>query len=143
MEKFYRLDHLIKSTCYTVKYEAPKHFLTQRYLSCIYENQLISCTKYMFNAWVYPMHFQLAASDDYVLVYPLKIGVNFCHCLTFFESPSTKFYEKSFVKQRIGKFILCRCGPCHAIAPKLDELSQKYVIVNFLKVDVDRCMVSQ
>ena len=40
-------------------------------------------------------------------------------------------------------FILCRCGPCHAIAPKLDELSQKYVIVNFLKVDVDRCMVSQ
>ena len=40
-------------------------------------------------------------------------------------------------------FIPNRCGPCHAIAPKLDELSQKYVIVNFLKVDVDRCMVSQ
>jgi thioredoxin 1 len=31
------------------------------------------------------------------------------------------------------------CGPCKMVAPKLDELSQKYPHVTFLKVDVDSC----
>lgn len=29
------------------------------------------------------------------------------------------------------------CGPCKAIAPFVDELSRKYPLVNFVKVDVD------
>ena len=36
-----------------------------------------------------------------------------------------------------GNEHLCRCGPCHAIAPAYEALSKQYLSVNFLKCDVD------
>ncbi len=37
--------------------------------------------------------------------------------------------------------IACRCGPCHKIAPVVEQLAGKYPDVAFFKVDVDRCPV--
>jgi len=34
------------------------------------------------------------------------------------------------------------CGPCHAIAPRVEQLSQQYADVTFIKVDVDQLRVS-
>ena len=31
------------------------------------------------------------------------------------------------------------CGPCKAIAPRLEELSKQHTGITFLKVDVDQC----
>ena len=33
------------------------------------------------------------------------------------------------------------CGPCKMVAPKLEQLSQQYPHVTFVKIDVDECQV--
>lgn len=42
-----------------------------------------------------------------------------------------EFYAHSFL----------RCGPCKQMAPKVAELSTKYLAAVFIKLDVDRCRV--
>lgn len=36
-------------------------------------------------------------------------------------------------------FFATWCGPCRMIAPKIDQFSQQFSNIVFLKVDVDEC----
>ncbi len=42
-------------------------------------------------------------------------------------------------KQVIVDFFATWCGPCKMLSPVIDELSNKYPDITFVKIDVDEC----
>ncbi|GAD94099.1 hypothetical protein MYCGRDRAFT_82116 [Paecilomyces variotii No. 5] len=52
-------------------------------------------------------------------------------------STKSEFTEKTGQGVAVVDFFATWCGPCKAIAPKIEELSEKYPSATFYKVDVD------
>jgi len=59
------------------------------------------------------------------------------------DSEFTKILLNAGTTPCIIDFFATWCGPCSAIAPTFEELSNKYLNLKFIKVDVDKCTESK
>jgi thioredoxin 1 len=59
--------------------------------------------------------------------------------ITSKEEFETILSEEAGDKLVVVDFTATWCGPCKAIAPEFQRLSEKYPDVIFIKVDVDKC----